>query len=217
MLLLVPMKSKSLVNIAFIVFLTSAGASQAHAETNVRLGDPSLTAGVPGSGPLTIDQIEAWLKDPTNHEPLTTELPGSLAVGKDQLFIPEDNPITRAKIELGRQLYFDRRLSSDATVSCADCHHPDFGYAKDTQFGVGVDDQTGNRNSPVAYNRILSREQFWDGRADSLEAQAVGPIANPIEMGNTHEAAVATLDQQKPLPDASHTMARFRQNDRPAI
>ncbi|MCA9225221.1 MAG: c-type cytochrome, partial [Planctomycetales bacterium] len=60
--------------------------------------------------------------------------------------------------------------------------HPDEGYGRATQFGVGIGGQTGNRNSPVSYNRILSGAQFWDGRADSLEAQAVGPIANPIEM-----------------------------------
>ena len=76
----------------------------------------------------------------------------------------DENPLTRAKIELGRQLYFDTRLSSDNTVSCASCHDPAMGFAKDTQFGVGVDGQEGGRNSPVAYNRILSGPQFWDGR-----------------------------------------------------
>ena len=101
--------------------------------------------------------------------------------------------MTRAKIELGRQLYFDTRLSADNTVSCASCHDPDEGFAKHTQFGVGINGQMGDRNSPVSYNRILSGAQFWDGRADSLEEQAVGPIANPIEMGNTHEACVDTV------------------------
>ena len=105
----------------------------------------------------------------------------------------DKNPLTRAKIELGRQLYFDTRLSSDNTVSCASCHHPNEGYARHTQFGIGVEGQQGGRNSPVSYNRILSGLQFWDGRADSLEDQAVGPIENPIEMANTHEAAVESL------------------------
>ena len=67
------------------------------------------------------------------------------------------------------------------------------GYAKDTQFGVGINGQQGGRNSPVAYNRIVSGKQFWDGRAGSLEEQAVGPIANPIEMGHTHEGCVKSL------------------------
>jgi len=159
----------------------------------VLLGSPDLTAGIPGEGPLTTEQIDAWLKDPNQHAILKPQLPPGLAAGAGQITGIDANPLTRAKIELGRQLYFDKRLSSDSTVSCASCHDPEFGYAFHTQFGVGIDGQTGNRNSPVAFNRILSGPQFWDGRAPSLEAQAVGPIANPIEMGNTHEACAATV------------------------
>ncbi|MEM8734076.1 MAG: cytochrome c peroxidase [Planctomycetota bacterium] len=181
-----------LLSSCFIAICTLSSPSSFAAET-VQLGDPTLTSGIPGEGPLTLEQARKWLEDDSRHASLNIELPSGLAVGKDAIYIPEDNPITRAKIELGRQLYFDRRLSKDSTVSCADCHHPDNGYAKDTQFGVGVKGQTGNRNSPTSYNRILSKAQFWDGRAGSLEDQAVGPIANPIEMGNTHEAIVEFL------------------------
>lgn len=162
-------------------------------EETVLLGSGELLMGIPGEGELTIEQIEAWLADPKNHAVLKPELPLGLAAGAGEIKGIKENPMTRAKIELGRQLYFDTRLSSDNTVSCATCHDPEFGYAKDTQFGVGVDGQEGNRNSPVAYNRILTGPQFWDGRAESLEAQAVGPIANPIEMGNTHEVAVEAV------------------------
>ncbi|MBL9122596.1 MAG: c-type cytochrome [Planctomycetaceae bacterium] len=157
------------------------------------LGDPSLTAGIPGEGPLTLEQIKAFFDDPKNNAVLEVSLPLGLDKGAGQIKGLDKNPLTRAKIELGRQLYFDPRLSVDGTVSCASCHHPDEGWGKKTQFGVGVRGQTGNRNSPVSYNRILSDAQFWDGRADSLEAQAVGPIANPIEMANTHEKVVADL------------------------
>ncbi|NOY42470.1 MAG: c-type cytochrome [Planctomycetes bacterium] len=152
-----------------------------------------LTASIPGEGELTSEQIEAWLADKSNHVEFTPELPLGLSLGEAEIKGLDANPLTPAKIELGRQLYFDTRLSADNTVSCASCHDPDNGYAKDTQFGVGIDGQEGGRNSPVAYNRIFSGPQFWDGRAESLEAQAVGPIANPIEMGNTHEACVETL------------------------
>ncbi|HEX5103590.1 MAG TPA: cytochrome c peroxidase [Pirellulaceae bacterium] len=124
---------------------------------------------------------------------LTVELPLGLAMGESAIQIPVENPLTRAKIELGRQLYFDSRLSADGTVSCASCHAPDAGYGKNTRFGVGIGGQEGGRNSPVSYNRILSSVQFWDGRAATLEEQAKGPIVNPIEMGNTHEVCVATL------------------------
>ena len=160
---------------------------------SVELASANLTGGIPGVGAVTSDQVRTWLSDPANFVTLNPVLPAGLAAGQAQIVGLDANPLTRAKIELGRQLYFDGRLSSDGTISCASCHDPDFGYAKDTQFGIGVDGQMGGRNSPVAYNRILSGAQFWDGRADSLEAQAVGPIANPIEMGNTHESAVETL------------------------
>ncbi len=159
----------------------------------MQLGEAELLVGVPGEGPLTVEQVKVWLDDPKNHAVLKPTLPQGLAVGAGQIAGLEANPLTRAKIELGRQLYFDGRLSQDGTVSCASCHHPDFGYAKNTQFGEGVGGQLGGRNSPVAYNRILSSAQFWDGRAATLEEQAVGPIANPIEMSNTHEACVACL------------------------
>jgi cytochrome c peroxidase len=160
----------------------------------VRLGDPELTAGIPGEGDLTIEQIKTWLDDPRNHLPLEVELPLGLSAGQSQIVGLDKNPLTRAKIELGRQLFFDKRLAlTDSGIACATCHDPDHGYAKETQFGVGIRDQTGNRNSPPAYNRILSAAQFWDGRAATLEEQAKGPIANPIEMGNTHEACVTCL------------------------
>jgi cytochrome c peroxidase len=161
----------------------------------VQLGEASLTLGVPGAGPITLEQIDAWLSDPQNHVQLVPELPLGLATGANQITGIDVNPLTRAKIELGRQLYFDTRLSKDSTISCASCHNPVEGYTAHTQFGVGIDGQEGGRNSPVAYNRILSGAQFWDGRVDSLEAQAVGPIANPIEMGFTHEGVVERLSQ----------------------
>jgi cytochrome c peroxidase len=161
----------------------------------VMLGDPSLTSGVPGSGPITLAEIDSWLADPKNHAILDPELPLGLSQGAGQIQGLEANPLTRAKIELGRQLYFDPRLSADSTVSCASCHHPDTGYTAQTKTGVGIRDQEGGRNSPVSFNRILSGPQFWDGRVESLEAQAVGPIANPIEMGFTHEGVVARLGE----------------------
>lgn len=172
----------------------SLGSTFSHAEAvKVLLGTPELTAGIPGEGPLTNAQITAWLDDQANHQIIDPELPLGLAAAAGNIAIPEGNPMTRAKIELGRQLYFDTRLSSDNTISCASCHHPNDGFGRKTRFGVGVDGQEGGRNSPVSFNRILSKEQFWDGRAATLEEQAGGPIANPIEMGNTHEKALATV------------------------
>jgi len=161
----------------------------------VMLGEPSLTSGVPGSGAITLAEIDSWLGDAKNHAVLEPELPLGLSQGAGQITGLEANPLTRAKIELGRQLYFDTRLSADSTISCASCHDPATGYTAHTKTGVGIRGQLGGRNSPVSFNRILSGLQFWDGRADSLEAQAVGPIANPIEMGFTHEGVVQRLSE----------------------
>ena len=145
-------------------------------------------------GALTDSQIKIWVEDPKNHEVLEFELPMGLSAGQGMIRGVNENPLTRAKVELGRQLFFDTRLSADNTISCASCHQPEYGYAAPTQFGVGIRGQLTGVNSPTAYNRILSDAQFWDGRAASLEEQAKGPIAAPGEMGNTHEQAVKTVE-----------------------
>lgn len=175
-----------------LVLALAAGTASSDT-LKVKLGSPELTSGIPGEGKLTVDQIEKWLAREDVHQTIEPELPYGLSAATANIVIPEDNPMTKAKVELGRQLYFDTRLSSDNTISCASCHHPEDSYGRKTRFGIGVRDQEGGRNSPVSFNRIVSGAQFWDGRAGSLEEQAVGPIANPIEMGNTHENAVATL------------------------
>lgn len=159
----------------------------------VLLGSEDLVAGIPGTGPVTAGEIRQWLADPANHVPLKPQLPTGLAAGATEIEGLAENPLTRAKIELGRQLYFDGRLSSDHTISCASCHDPQHGFADKRSFSLGVDDQQGGRNAPAAYNRLLSNAQFHDGRATSLEDQATGPIANPIEMSNTHDACVGCL------------------------
>ena len=184
---------------AFAILLTNptdaAEKSAPRSANQVQLGDPRLTSGIPGEGPLTEVQIEAWTTDADNHTPLQFTLPLGLAAGQGTVRGLENNPLTRAKIELGRQLFFDKRLSADNTVSCASCHQPTHGYAAPTQFGIGIRDQLTGVHSPTSYNRILSDAQFWDGRADSLEEQAKGPIAAPGEMGNTHEQAVKTVKE----------------------
>jgi cytochrome c peroxidase len=106
---------------------------------------------------------------------------------------PRDNPYSAAKVELGRYLYFDRRLSADDTVSCASCHAPEHGFTDGSPVSTGINGQKGGRSAPTVINRVYSLAQFWDGRAGSLEEQAKGPMANPIEMGNTHGAVVARL------------------------
>jgi cytochrome c peroxidase len=106
---------------------------------------------------------------------------------------PKDNPYSAAKAELGWLLYFDKRLSVDGTVSCASCHDPKFAFTDGAAFSKGIRGQLGGRSAPTVINRAYSLEQFWDGRASSLEEQAKGPIANPIEMGHTHDSCTECI------------------------
>ena len=107
---------------------------------------------------------------------------------------PKDNAPSPEKISLGMQLYFDGRLSADGKVACASCHDPAKGYSNGEQFATGVEGKKGGRNSPTVLNAAYQKFQFWDGRAKSLEDQALGPIQNPIEMNMTLDAVVAKLN-----------------------
>ena len=135
--------------------------------------------------------------DPTPEKAVeeTTAESVMIPLGLPELPIPEDNPMTAAKIELGRMLYFDKRLSKDGTVACATCHDPTLGWAERTPTSTGINDQVGGRNSPTVINAAYAPTQFWDGRAATLEEQALGPIENPIEMGHTLDAMIADLSQ----------------------
>ena len=110
-------------------------------------------------------------------------------------YLPDKNPITQAKIELGRKLYFDARLSKDGTISCASCHAPEKGFSDGRPTSLGVGGQAGARNAPTVMNRLFSKEQFWDGRATDLEDQALGPIQNPIEMGHTLDGMISNVEK----------------------
>ncbi len=100
---------------------------------------------------------------------------------------PADNPYTPEKVELGRLLYFDKRLSADGTVACATCHDPSKAFTDSRVVAQGIDGQEGTRHAPTVINSAYGDEQFWDGRAATLEDQALGPIANPKEMADTHD------------------------------
>ncbi len=96
---------------------------------------------------------------------------------------PENNPTTTEKVELGQMLYHDPRLSSTGTVSCASCHNTMLGGEDNRPNSMGVNGQTGGRSAPTVWNSAFNKVQFWDGRANSLEEQAAGPVTNSIEMG----------------------------------
>ena len=147
--------------------------------------------GIAPSGPTTplTSPSPAW---PTPREP-------DVPLGLIPVFYPEDNPYSPVKAELGRYLYFDTRLSSDNTVSCASCHEPGKAFTDSSPVSTGIGDQLGGRSAPTVINRAYTTLQFWDGRAHSLEEQAKGPLANPLEMtlepeaDQAHEAVVGRI------------------------
>jgi hypothetical protein len=174
----------------------SIPTATAKASEVVTLGDPALTSGVPGDGPITVEQIDRWLADPRNFVELAPTLPLGLARGAQQITGLDTNPLTRAKVELGRQLYFDTRLSADATVSCATCHDPAMGYSAHTKTGIGIRNQAGGRNSPVSFNRILSGRRWvrsptpsrWASRT---RAWSPGSPTSPSTSGSSRRSSAS--------------------------
>src|ERR1700730_13401363 len=120
-------------------------------------------------------------------------------------FIPKDNSLTPAKVELGRQLFFDARLSADGSVSCATCHDPRHAFTDGRKTAIGIANRKGVRNTPTILNGMFNSTMFWDGRADSLEAQAILPLVNADEMGNSSHDQV--VKRSASLPQYS---AQFR-------
>jgi cytochrome c peroxidase len=106
-------------------------------------------------------------------------------------------PVTPERVRLGRWLFYDRRLSGDGTVACATCHRPEYAFSEPTPVSSGIRGQKGKRKAPTFINMAVTLYPhfFWDGRAGSLEDQALGPIANPIEMGSSHQSMIATLQK----------------------
>ena len=152
-----------------------------------------LAMGVAGCGsaeqPKPVAVTPAWEVDnpiqPLPMAPLGTDIKLSAV-----------NPTpTPERVRLGRWLFYDKRMSKDATVACATCHRPEHAFSEPTPHSTGINGQEGGRKAPTFLNAAVTLYPnfFWDGRASSLEDQALGPVANPIEMGNTHEAMVMTL------------------------
>lgn len=111
---------------------------------------------------------------------------------------PKDNPTTPNRVELGRKLFFDPRLSKDGSVSCNSCHNVMGSGTDNRAFSVGVGGKLGGRSSPTVWNSALHSVQFWDGRAATLEDQAKGPLTNPVEMAM--ESNDAVMERVKSIP-----------------
>src|SRR5215510_5772154 len=104
-------------------------------------------------------------------EPAGTEYKLKIPFGLEEtaVVIPADNPLTKEKVELGRLLFFDKRLSKNNTIACASCHLAQFSFTDGKNVSTGIHGQKGGRSAPASMNRLFSKAQFWDGRAATLE------------------------------------------------
>jgi cytochrome c peroxidase len=116
--------------------------------------------------------------------------------------VPADNPTTVQGVALGRRLFYDPILSGDSTQSCASCHAQVFGFSDNgRRFSLGIDGIAGTRNAPALVNVGWNETLFWDGRAADLEAQALEPVPNPIEMHQEWSRAAAKLQRHADYPE----------------
>lgn len=126
-------------------------------------------------GPLTSPPAHGNDTKKPSRKPQLAQLPRSVAA-------PSDNPTTVAKAALGKQLFFDSRLSGDNKTSCADCHLPEHAFTDRRKTARGQQGQPLVRNTPTVVNTAFFKHLLWDGRATSLEQQALAPIVSPTEM-----------------------------------
>ncbi|MDB5352918.1 MAG: cytochrome c peroxidase [Planctomycetota bacterium] len=150
-------------------------------------------------GPSRTDHLFAYpdaklIKD----EPLEIEPPRGLPPLAANVYVPASNPVTKGKVELGKQLYFEPRVSKNGTVSCATCHNPEKGWTDGLMTSTGIFGQKGGRNAPTVLNTVYGRSMFWDGRAPSLEGQSQGPPQNSIEMGEQSYEEI--VDRLRAIP-----------------
>ena len=128
--------------------------------------------------------------------------------------IPPAEATDPAKVELGKQLFFDPRLSKSGFISCNSCHNLSMGGSDNLPTSIGHNWQRGPINAPTVLNSKMNIAQFWDGRAEDLKAQAGGPIANPKEMGFSHEEAVAVVDS---IPQYRAALLKAYKTDKVSI
>jgi cytochrome c peroxidase len=127
-------------------------------------------------------ESEAPFASPT---PLTLELPAWTLNIQHPMMLPADNPLTVEGVQLGRRLFYEKALSDNYSLSCASCHQQAHAFSDPQRFSLGTDGSEGRRQSMPIQNTLWDHAFFWDGRAASLEEQALGPVVNHVEMRNT--------------------------------
>lgn len=151
---------------------------------------------------IFIVSIASCKKD-EEREPYTpTPLKITRPPGFPEMVIPANNPTTVEGVALGRKLFYETLLSANNTMSCGSCHNQSLAFSDNgTRFSTGIDGVQGTRNAQAIINLGWNRSYFWDGRAATLEVQALEPIENPIEMHNTWANAISKLKSAKTYKD----------------
>lgn len=155
---------------------------------------------IAGSGIL----IFLWKNHlPFQNSHLLSEMPEELVVplGLPSIQWPADNPYSKTKAELGRLLYFDKRLSSNTTISCASCHRVQRAFTDERRLAVGINGNLGSRHSPTVINAVYQTKFFWDGRASSLEEQCLGPLGSTKEMTLIDNVHIAHQQSQQRIKE----------------
>lgn len=146
--------------------------------------------------PVSCDYCGCSTPDFSNTTPADLEIPGFIPA----MPVPTDNPITEEGVELGRFLFWDKQLSLDGTISCGDCHMPEFGFSDPAQFSSGVNGALGVRQSMSLVNLAWADFYFWDGRAATLEELVFHPIIDPIEMSETVGGVLEKIESDSQYP-----------------
>lgn len=165
--------SRSRISLLVGVIVCIAGIS---ASCSKRSGDP---------GTVSVERVKPV--GPAMHLP-------NQPLGLPPVPIPANNPPTLKTVTLGCELFYDKRLSLNNSISCSSCHNPQLNFTDRLRHSAGVGGKTGQRNAPSVLNAAYNRTQFWDGRAGSLEEQVGGPMANSVEMNQPHEVSVSKLN-----------------------
>jgi cytochrome c peroxidase len=174
------------------------GLSRSGAFVSVLHGREPLT---PNPSPRSTGARGAHLQTPPavprDLLPATLDLE-TIPLGLGPRPVPKEHPLTAARVALGRKLFFDPLLSADRTIACVSCHVPERGFSHGEPRGVGG--KTLRRRAPSLFNRAYGTAFFWDGRAQSLEDQALKPIEDPDEMGSSVAEALRRLKEHTEYP-----------------
>ncbi len=149
---------------------------------------------------FTLSQCKPEPKESNPPTSVGTPAPITPPVGFPAMNIPADNPQTVEGVELGRHLFYDKKLSADLTISCATCHEQFRAFSDVDQVSTGVNGKIGRRQAMALFNLVFQEEFFWDGRAQSLEEQSLHPIVDPVEMDNTLPVVISRLEADSAYP-----------------